>query len=66
VGGVLAAEGAILVHLKTIGIVLLILHCVIISLLAFGAGEGDSFSHDFLRIYSASFAVILPPMGIIP
>ena len=41
----LAAEAAILVHLKTIRIVLLVLHRVVIALLAFAAGESDLDSH---------------------
>ena len=39
--GVLAAETAILVHLESVGIVLLVLLCVVVSLLAFGAGESN-------------------------
>jgi hypothetical protein len=35
--GVLLAEAAILVHFKTIGVVLLVLHGIVITLLALGA-----------------------------
>jgi hypothetical protein len=41
----LAAEAAILVQFKTIRIVLLVLHSVVIALLAFAAGESDLNSH---------------------
>ena len=39
--GVLLAEAAILVHLETIGIVLLVLHGIVIALLALRARERD-------------------------
>ena len=42
---VLAAELAILVHFKSVGIVLFVLGCVIVSLLAFRAGECDLDAH---------------------
>jgi hypothetical protein len=42
---VLAAEAAVLVELKTIGIVLLVLEGIVISLLAFGAGQSDLNAH---------------------
>jgi hypothetical protein len=45
VQGVLAAETAVLVELKTIGVVLLVLERIVISLLAFGAGQGDLYAH---------------------
>jgi hypothetical protein len=45
VDGVLPAKFAILVHFKTIGIVLLVLDRVVIPLLAFGAGHCDLYSH---------------------
>jgi hypothetical protein len=41
----LLAETAILVHLKTIGIILLVLHRVVVSLLALCAGERYSNAH---------------------
>ena len=43
--GVLAAETAILVHLKSVRIILLVFNCVIVALLAFGAGKSDFNSH---------------------
>ena len=42
---VLAAETAVLVELKTIGIVLFVLERIVISLLAFGAGQSDLNAH---------------------
>ena len=42
---VFAAEAAILVHLKSVGIIFLVLLCVIIPLLAFAACESDLYSH---------------------
>jgi hypothetical protein len=42
----LLAETAILIHLKTVGIVLLVFHRVVISLLAFCAGERYSNAHN--------------------
>ena len=41
----LLAETAILVHLKTIGIILLVFHRVVVSLLALCAGERYSNAH---------------------
>jgi hypothetical protein len=43
--GVLLAEAAILLHLKTIRVVLLVLRGVVIALLAFGASESDFHGH---------------------
>ena len=45
VQGVLAAEAAVLVHFKSVGIVLLVLHGVVVALLALGAGQGNFDSH---------------------
>ena len=39
VAGVLLAEAAVLVHLQTVGIVLLVLHGIVIALLALAAGQ---------------------------
>lgn len=44
---VLSAELTILVHLKSVGVILLVLHCVVISLLAFSARQCDLYSHSF-------------------
>ena len=41
----LPAETAVLVHFQTIRIILLVLHCVIVSLLALGAGQRDLNAH---------------------
>ena len=43
---VLPAETAVLVHFQTVGIVLLVLVCVIVSLLALSAGERDLNAHE--------------------
>jgi hypothetical protein len=50
VQGVLAAETAVLVELKTIGIVLFVLERIVISLLAFGAGQSDLNAHCVLLL----------------
>ena len=42
---VLPAETAVLVHFQTVRIVLLVLLCVIVSLLALGAGQRDLNAH---------------------
>jgi len=44
-GCVFAAEPAVLVHFKSVRIVLLILRGVVVSLLALTASQGDSDSH---------------------
>ena len=44
--GVLTAETAVLVHLETIGIVLLVLFRLVVSLLALTACQCDFNSHD--------------------
>lgn len=41
-----AAEFAILSQFNSVRIVLLVLHCVVVSLLAFGACQDDFVSHD--------------------
>jgi len=41
VNRVLLAETAVLLHLKTIGVVLLVLRGVVVALLALGAGQSD-------------------------
>jgi len=45
VQSVLAAETAVLVHLKSVGIIFLVFLSVIIPLLAFAACESDLYSH---------------------
>jgi len=54
----LSAETAVLVHLQTIGIVLLVLHRVVISLLALRAGERYSNAH------SGTSSINLRPQGV--
>ena len=44
--GVLLAESAVLVHLKTIGIVLLVLHSVVVALFTLGTSQCYFYSHD--------------------
>jgi hypothetical protein len=41
VKSVLAAEPTVLLHFKSVRVVFLVLFCVIVSLLAFGANESD-------------------------
>jgi hypothetical protein len=53
--GVLAAEGAILIHLELFGRIFLVLHGVVVPLLALCASErhldtGSSFSHIFRHL----------------
>ena len=43
--GVLAAETTILLHLDTVGSILLVLHSVVVSLLALGASHSDFNAH---------------------
>jgi hypothetical protein len=51
--GVFLAELAILLHLDSVGIVLLILHRVIVALLAFRTSKSDLVSHNMrLRIFT--------------
>ena len=42
---VLVAETAVLVHLKSVGIVFLVLLGLVVSLLALAARQGDLYSH---------------------
>jgi hypothetical protein len=55
VQGVLTAETAILVELKTIGIVLLVLEGIVVPLLAFGAGKCDLYAHGFILLERLRF-----------
>ena len=48
------AESAILVHLETIRIVLLVLHGVVVALFALRAGQGDFDSHNGTSRFSES------------
>ena len=51
----LAAESAILVHLETIGVVLLVLHSVVVSLLALRACHSDLHAHYLFTSVFAGF-----------
>ena len=46
VDGVLLAESAILLHLETVGVILLVLHGVVVSLLALRASQSDFHAHN--------------------
>ena len=46
----LLAEPAVLVHLKSVRVVLLVLDSVVVALLALGAGQGDLYSHFFRHL----------------
>ena len=50
VHGMLTAETAVLAELQAVGIVLLVLEGVVVSLLAFGAGQGDLNAHFFFLL----------------
>ena len=43
---VLSAEGAVLLHLQTVRVVLLVLDRVVVSLLALVAAQGDLYAHS--------------------
>ena len=43
--GVLSAESAVLLHFETVGVILLVLHGVVVSLLALGASQSDFNAH---------------------
>ena len=47
VKGMLAAEFAVLVHFKSVGVILLVFLCVVVSLLALSARKCDFDSHFF-------------------
>ena len=44
--GVLSAEPAILVHFKSVRIVFLVFHGVVVALLTLSASEGNLYSHN--------------------
>ena len=56
---VLLAESAVLVHFKSVGIILLVFHCVVVALLTLCAGKCDFYSHDgtsrFTEIFLSFF-----------
>lgn len=70
-GGMLPAERAVLLHLETFRIVLLVLHCVVVSLLALGAYEsnldslliGHALRHLLFCDDLTLRSVYLPPFG---
>ena len=45
VDGVLSAESAVLLHFETVGVILLVRHGVVVSLLALGASQSDFNAH---------------------
>jgi hypothetical protein len=45
VSGVLSAESAVLLHFETVGVILLVLHGIVVSLLALGASQSDFNAH---------------------
>ena len=51
---VLLAETAILLHLKTVRVILLVLHGVVVSLLALGASHSDFHAHNGTSLKIAS------------
>ena len=55
-GGMSLAESAILLHLETIGMRLLVLHGIVVAVLALRAGKGYSRAHDasFLESFTVS------------
>ena len=58
--GVLSAESAVLLHFETVGIVLLVLHGVVVSLLALGASQSDFNAHKrhllkFASLYHSGY-----------
>ena len=54
VSGVLSAESAVLLHLETVGVVLLVLHGVVVSLLALRASQSDFNAHNGTSLKIAS------------
>jgi hypothetical protein len=46
VSGVLSAESAVLLHFETVGVILLVLHGIVVSLLALGASQSDFHAHN--------------------
>jgi hypothetical protein len=69
VGGVFAAETAILVHFQPIWRVLFVLHGVVVALLAFLAGKGNFDAHSctskFFGVFPAGHTSSLKQGGIL-
>ena len=55
VKSVLLAELAVFLHLNTIRIVFLVLHRIVVSLLAFRAGQGNLYSHVEFPPFTSNF-----------
>ena len=51
---VLSAESAVLLHFETVGVILLVLHGVVVSLLALGASQSDFHAHNGTSLKIAS------------
>ena len=51
---VFSAESAVLAHFETVGVILLVFHGVVVSLLALGASQSDFNAHN-------GTSLILPP-----
>ena len=54
VNGMLLAESAILLHFETVGVILLVLHGVVVSLLALRASQSDFYAHNGTSLKFAS------------
>jgi hypothetical protein len=54
VSGVLSAESAVLLHFETVGVILLVLHGIVVSLLALGASQSDFNAHNGTSLKIAS------------
>ena len=54
VSGVLSAESAVLLHFETVGVILLVLHGVVVSLLALRASQSDFNAHNGTSLKIAS------------
>ena len=54
VSGVLSAESAVLLHFETVGVILLVLHGVVVSLLALRASQSDFHAHNGTSLIIAS------------
>ena len=46
VSGMLSAESAVLLHFETVGVILLVLHGIVVSLLALRASQSDFNAHN--------------------
>jgi len=51
---VLSAESAVLLHFETVGVILLVLHSVVVSLLSLGASQSDFNAHNGTSLIIAS------------